>query len=291
MTAKVKRTRSMPSAARNVIYTCSCAMILACAGCASTPAVWTLGSWSAGYENAERVARSSGRALLVYYRTTDQSMPDPVYDALQSRDVKSRTSNFITCQLFQSYEPDRRFVAQYGVQRAPALILIHPDGTYHAQAGMVTPAQIAQFLDAAVPPGSPPALNPHLARAPAYGWYASLDTAKAAGERTGRPVLVVLDRWQTRDWDRLRPMLERREVYARFADMIHCRPSSFWGSAESARKQLGVAVLPALVIIRPDGSHHAIELPTSYEAIVRFADTARAAGSGNSAASATHSAG
>ncbi|MDO8632694.1 MAG: hypothetical protein Q7R41_19600, partial [Phycisphaerales bacterium] len=39
--------------------------------------------------------------------------------------------------------------------------------------------------------------------------------------------------------------------------------------------RFGVKNLPALVIVEPEGNARALELPTSYEAIVRFADGAR----------------
>ena len=271
------------------------AWLFACGGCASPfpkwPAMpaWTLGAWTAGYEEAERAARASGRGLLVYYRTSDQSRHDAMFDALRSREIKQRTIDLVTCMLFHAYEPHRRFVGQYGVERAPALILIHCDGTYHVQSGPRSAEQIAQFLDRAAPPGETPARNAHLSRQPAYAWHGSLEAAQQAADRSGQSVLLVLDRWHSRDWERLRPMLERCEVYARFADMIHCRPSSFWGGTEAARRKFGVANLPALVIIRADGSFESLELPNSYESIARFADAARSRSSvaGNSSMSAT----
>jgi len=244
-------------------------------GCAAPLPYWTVPKWVAGYEEAERAARASGRGLLVYYRPTDQGVRDPVFHALQSPTVKERTAELVTCTLFQTHEPDRRYVEQYGVQRAPALILIHPDGTYHAHTGAQSVERIVEFLDSATPPGAEPTLNPHLPRQSIYSWHGSLEAAQQAADRTGQSILLVLDRWNTRDWERLRPMLERREVHARFADMIHCRPSSFWGGIDAARKKFGVANLPALVIIRTDGSFEALELPNSYETIARFADTAR----------------
>jgi hypothetical protein len=265
---------------------CWCVPAALIAGCATTLPDWLRPSWTPGYEDAARAARADGRGMLVLYRNTDQGVQDAMFDALRTHEVETRTKDAVTCLLFQSHEPDRRFVAQYGVERAPALILIHPDGTYHARTGTQSSEQIAAFLDAAVPPGAEPKRNPHLLRQPVYAWHPSLDSARRAARSRGQSILLVLDRGFTRDWERLRPMLERREVYARFADMVHCRPSSLWGQTQAARKEYAVAALPALVIIRPDGSHRALELPTSYETIVRFADSAQAEPSGDESAAA-----
>jgi hypothetical protein len=246
-------------------------------GCGPTLPAWTLPKWVADYEQAGRAAQASGRGMLIYYRGTDQAVRDPTFDALRTAEVKKRVATLVTATAFQSHEPDRRFAAQYGIQRAPALILVHPDGTYHAQTGPQSAERIVEFLEGATPPGGQPARNPHLRRQPIYAWQGSLASAQEAADRTGQSIVLVLDRWNTRDWERLRPMLERREVFARFADMIHCRPSSFWGGTEAARKRFGVANLPAIVIIRADGSFAALELPTGYESIARFADMARSA--------------
>ena len=88
-------------------------------------------------------------------------------------------------------------------------------------------------------------------------------------------MVVVLDRWMTRDWRRLLAMLERREVYTRFADMVHCRPGSLWSSSGSTAARFGVHNLPAIVIVETDGTAHALELPATYESIIRFADGVR----------------
>jgi hypothetical protein len=70
-------------------------------------------------------------------------------------------------------------------------------------------------------------------------------------------------------------MLERREVYSRMANMIHCRPSTAWSSAGSVASELGIRNLPAVAIVPADGSEPSVlELPTSFEAIARFADQA-----------------
>ncbi len=184
-------------------------------------------------------------------------------------------ADYVPALLFHKNESDRRYAAQFGVYRAPAVIVLHPDGTYHATQGSLSAETLADFLSRSSPPGSTPVLNPHVTRRLGYAWYRDWESAKQASQASGKPVFVVLERWMSRDWDTLRPMLDRREVYSRVANMIHCRPSTAWSTASGVASQLGIQNLPAVAIVPPDGQEPCVlELPTSYEAIVRFADQA-----------------
>ena len=68
--------------------------------------------------------------------------------------------------------------------------------------------------------------------------------------------------------------------------MVHCRPESILGLDEQSMARFGVVNLPALVVAHSDNSHQVLELPTSYESIVRFADRAHAAGGATTSTSA-----
>jgi hypothetical protein len=261
------------------------------AGCSTTWDRLRPNGWAADYDTAEARVRESGRERLIYYHPTDQGLHDPTFDALRSGPLRQQTAPFVLCSLFRSYERDRRYAAQFGVERAPALIVVHRDGTYHARTGEMSAPQIAEFLAAAEAPGTPPVVNPHIPREPNYVWYGSLESAETAARKTGQSILIVLDRWWPGDRRKLKKLLEHREVYSRFADMVHCRPGSIWGPADKSITRFGVVNLPALVILHPDGAHQVLELPTSYEAVVRFADRARATGGGTSATSTTTTAG
>jgi len=252
--------------------------VVVLSGCAANLPSFTWGGWIAGFEQAERTARASNKPMVVFYRTTNVGEHDAMNDALESSAVKSHTEGYVRCCVFQSFEPDRRFMRQYGVNRAPALVLVHPDGTYHAHAGPQSAEQIAQFLETATPPGATPVADPLLPREVTYSWQSSLGEAESAAARTGQSVFVVLDRWLTRDWFRLEPMLDSRDVHSRVADMIHCRPNAgLWSGVDAAQKRFAVANLPALVVLRPDGSFQTLELPTSSDAIARFLGAVRAA--------------
>jgi hypothetical protein len=246
-------------------------------GCAAT---WNrLGSalWVADYDTAEQQARESGRSVLILYKDARLGTDDSIERALKAPTIEERTNRYVRCVLFKSYEPDRRYVAQFGVERTPALILVHPDGTYHAQSGMMSEADVRAFLASAIPPGLQPLLDPLIPREPRYLWHTSLDEAEAVVRRTGRPMAVVFHRTLTRDWARLEPLLNRHEVSFRLAPMVHCRIGLMRFLADAYITRFGALKLPAIVIAHPDGTYDALELPTSYVAIARFVDASLAA--------------
>ena len=255
------------------------------AGCSTTWDRLRPNGWAADYDTAEARVGESGRERLIYYHPTDQGLHDPTFDALRSGPLRQQTAPFVLCSLFRSYERDRRYAAQFGVERAPALIVVHREGTYHARTGEMSAPQIAEFLAASKAPGAPPVVNLHIPRQPHYVWHGSLESAETTARKTGQSILIVLDRWWPGDRRKLKKLLEHREVYSRFADMVHCRPGSIWGRGDKSITRFGVVNLPALVILHADGAHQVLELPTSYEAVVRFADRARTTGGGASATS------
>ncbi|MCH7592505.1 MAG: hypothetical protein IH989_06985 [Planctomycetes bacterium] len=78
----------------------------------------------------------------------------------------------------------------------------------------------------------------------------------------------------SRDWRRLKKILDRHEVCLRLNDLIHCRIALPGFSRETAITPFGALRLPAMVIVRPDGQHVVLELPTSHESVVHFAESA-----------------
>lgn len=237
--------------------------------------VWPDGIWVADYERAEQLACQSGRGTLYLFTKNDLTREDAVREYLEDPASRSAVANYQPAILFQRNESDRRYAAQFGVTRTPAVIVLHPDGTYHATQGSLTPDRITAFLAGSSPPGAWPTSNSYLARQLGFAWHRDWESARQASQAGGKPIFVVLERWMSRDWDALRPMLERREVYSRTANMIHCRPATAWSSASDVASQLGIENLPAIAIVPADaGEPSNFELPTSYEAIVRFLDQA-----------------
>lgn len=248
-------------------------MVAAFSGCAKVSR-WTVDPLLADYDTVGRRAREEGRPMIVVYRDGRRAIDDPLEKRLRSSRLLRENPKALRCTLYRAYEPDRRYVAQYGVERAPAVILIHPDGTYHATAGNLTIEDLDGFAAAAHPPGMTPTLNPLVPRRVEYEWHGTLAAADRAARTDGKPILVVVTRTMTRDWDTLRPMFHRPEVHRRARDMIHCRIDVWNPFASTWASRWGRLVLPAVVIESADGSHRVIQKPVGYEALVRFLDGA-----------------
>jgi hypothetical protein len=211
----------------------------------------------------------------MWYQEARPGLPDPLQSAFDSPELRKRIKGYLRCSLVRSYEPDRRYVGQYGVERAPAVIVVHDDGTYHAQSGRMTAEDIIRLLDEAQPPGARPVANPHLHREPYYNWLDDFDKATVASDSEDKEIVVVFHRSLTPDWRRLKKILEERTVFSRFENMIHCRVATLAASADSLQERFGISQMPAIAIVHRDGTFDVLELPTSFEAVVRFADEAR----------------
>jgi hypothetical protein len=263
----------MKQIARTGVFSCVTAMaLLYGTGCISSLGHWTPGGWLAGYESAEQHALKTGRPLLIYYREFGHEKDRAMDDALKSSLVERLSAHYVRCRLFRSYEPQRRYVAQFGVDRTPALIVVHRDGTYHSHIGLMSSVEAASFLAHGQPPGAQPRLDPYLPRKPQYVWQGRIDEAERTAQRLQRPALIVFHRTLTSDWKTVEKILMRKEVYARFAGLVHCRVGVLnpWSSAHITR--FGALRLPTLVLLRTDETFEVLEVPTSYEAVVLFAD-------------------
>lgn len=247
---------------------------------------WKSRGWVADYDSAELRVGETGREMLILYVDPRPGESRVLQEALDTPIIKRRIRGYVRCRLFKSYEPDRRYVAQFGVERAPALIVVHGDGTYHALTGAVPADVVYNFLGGATAPGRAVALNRHIPRRASYHWHGDAGSARQASGSTGKPILFVFRRRFTRDWRRLEKILSRGEVYDRFADMVHCRLSTLNPWTKIFISEFGVLRLPALVIAHGDGTHDILETPTGYEAVVRFADQSCARGATASARSA-----
>ncbi len=275
------RTSHPPKAGRALARCALCLCVALCSsvllpasGCASLSR-WAPTGWVADYDTAEKHVRASGGELLIFFKDPRPGADDSLEKALNDEPVKGLISGYVRCRLFRSYEPDRRYVAQYGILRAPALIVVHQDGTYHARSGAIPAREVAAFLSNSKPPGWLPTMNPNIPRRPHYDWHRSIDEAEKIAMGTNQEVLVVFHRSLSSDWLKLKKFFARREVHARIADMVHCRIGLTKILASTHETRFGLLRLPAIVIVRRDGTHSVLELPTSYEAIIRFAEAVR----------------
>ena len=246
------------------------------AGCSSTPIerlrLWVSGGWAADYEAAEQRAETTGAPRVLYFRSGRLSPTDSAFDALRAPEIEARLVDYVRGTLVQSHEPDRRYAAQFGVLRAPSVILIHADGTYHAHSGLVNPETLARFIDQATPPGTVAAHNPLVPRTYHYKWINDFETANARSRQLGKPMVVAYERRLMGDTRRLAEMLHAHEVGLRLSDFVHCRVSLLPTVGDGFISPFGAVRLPALVLAYPDGRHDVLEMPTSSEAIARFVD-------------------
>lgn len=262
---QIARTGSLYAAAMALLFSI---------GCTGSLDRWVPGVWVADYEAAEQHIAETGRPMLIHYEKGSHQADKSSDAVLNSSLVKRLSANHVRCRLFRSFEPHRRYVAQFGVDRAPALIVVHRDGTYHSRVGLMSSAEAATFLVNAQPPGAKPRIDPYLPRSPRYHWHQRIEEAERTAQRAQAPVLIVFHRTLTSDWARLERILTRREVHTRFANLVHCCVGVLnpWSKAYITR--FGALKLPAIVLLRRDGTFEVLELPTSYAAVALFADAA-----------------
>ena len=231
--------------------------------------------WLMDFDAAESRVEETGKPLLILFRDARHTTDDKaLQDAVRSPSLAAAAQGYVRCMLFQPYEPDRRYVAQYGVDHAPALIVVHRDGTYHAESGAMSSEQMVAFLERTRAPGARPTLNPHIVRQARYRWQDSLEEAEAVAAQTRRPMLVVFYRRFSRDWERIHSLLATHEVYSRLADMVPVKVALHGLFTKAYITRFGALKLPTVAISRPDGSYQVLELPVSIEAVVRFVDDA-----------------
>lgn len=251
---------------------------------------WASDGWAANYEQAEREAHRSRRPMALYFKAGAKPTKDPVYDALRSPEISKRLSGYVHATLARELEPDRRYADQFGVERAPALILVHTDGTFHALTGLLNAKSIAAFIDGARPPGAIPTDNPLIPRSHRYQWIDDLGVAQSRSVQLDRPMIVAYARRLTGDWRKLSDLLDAREAWVRAGGMVACRQMLFPRLQHTFISPWGPVELPALVVVLPDGRHAVLDRPTSSAKVARFMDAALRGGSSGSTAAAASSA-
>ncbi|MCH7870985.1 MAG: hypothetical protein IID33_04730, partial [Planctomycetes bacterium] len=179
-------------------------LVAICGGCTLSLPRWNPDRWLGDFDTAEQCAAESEKELLILYISGRWGRESNLQQTLDSELLAAVVKGKVRCVLSRSYEPDRRYVAQYGVDRAPAIVLVHRDGTYHARTGPMTPDDVTAFLASAKPPGAVAVYNPHISRRARYQWQDAIEPALAQAAREGKPTLVVYHRTLSRDWRRLK---------------------------------------------------------------------------------------
>lgn len=234
---------------------------------------WSYGGWLSDYQVAEERCHETGQPLLILYKRPGPA--DEKYRSALPSASRSTEATFVRCVLNEGEERDRRYVAQFGVERAPAVVVRHVDGTFHSKNGRFTTDEAIAFVDSAVAPGEAPRLNPLVSRRSQYAWFTSLRDAGILAADTNRPLLIAYERRLSRDASQLEPLLESVEVYRRVADMVPCRVAVWDAWSDPYDSPFGMLHMPALIVVWPDGQSDIMQRPLSTDPIVRFVEDAR----------------
>jgi hypothetical protein len=235
-------------------------------------------AWIDSYNLAEQVARSRETDLVLFYKDHLDPQSGQMAERLEDPHVQSALAGKVKCVLVTVFEPNAKFVAQYDVSSAPALIVVHPDQTYHAREGLMTVEQIVDFLRSAQAPGEKPELNPQLPREYQYQWIGIYEEALERAQRQNRKLFIVYKWWLSGESNELLRRLSKPEVARHVHDMTHCLLD--WDYVPNRRHMAsyGVQKVPAMVIVHQDGTYHAKEGLPEIADIVRFIVNARAPG-------------
>ena|GEM_PF-1344346 len=245
-------------------------------GCASR---WHLSF--AEVEQARLRDRQLGRPerdTLLFYKDPWDPKSGQMQDVLESPLVKPLIADKHRCMLVEAFAPNQRYMTQYRVDSAPALVVVHPDGTYHARLGLLTAEQARNFLTGAVGSGSAIETNAQILPVPGYYWHGSYEKAAALAARQNRALLVVYKWWLSAESTELLSRLSRPRVRRQFGEMVHCLLDWDYVPNRAHVAPYGVSKVPSMIIIRADGTYHTlVGLPT-VERIMRFSVGARSPG-------------
>jgi len=226
------------------------------------------------YDQAEERQQALDLPILILYKSLDSASGE-LERNLEHASVATLTSKMVRCYLTSDYDPNRRYLAQYGIEAPPALVLIHIDGTFHAQSGTMSAEQIRTFLSTSQPPGARPDLNAQIPRPVEYFWENDYEQAVQRARQRNRDLFIVYKSWSSIDSTELLNRLSRPQVAVHFVETVNCLLDDTFVANRGFVSRYGVSTVPAMIIVRRDGTHHVrVGLPT-VEEIVRFAVEAR----------------
>lgn len=239
--------------------------------------------WNLDYDVAMRSARARERDVLVFYKDPLEPTSGQLRDHLQSPSVAPLLEQKVLCVLVPHYPPNRLFVAQFGVDQPPALIVVHFDTTYHALSGLRNVDEIRNFLETAKPPGARPNLDARLPRHPDFQYHNLFDRAREVAQQQNRRLVVLYKWWLHAESNELIHRVSRPEVMRYFRDSVNCILDWDFVPNREIMARYGVTSYPAVIIVEPNGESRLLTGLPSVEQIIKFA----VAGSGASPAGAT----
>jgi hypothetical protein len=112
--------------------------------------------WYSDLNRALAHARNRGMNLFVFYNSLYSDQSNRMARLLDRSDVAALFEGTLNCRLDFSVPANRQLMLRYRVDRAPAFVVVRPDGTYHSRIGVVTRDELAALLQAAGRPGLTP---------------------------------------------------------------------------------------------------------------------------------------
>jgi hypothetical protein len=234
-------------------------------------------SWYYSFAEVEQERlqqRQAGRTqqdLLIFYKDHLDANSGQMEDVLRSPQVQGLISNKLRCILVTDYAPNQRYMARYRVDGVPALVVVHPDGSYHARSGLLSPEETQAFLEEAKPPGKLPQTDFQVLPVPEYYWHGAYEDARAIAARQNRSLLIVYKWWLSAESTELLNRLSQPRVQSQFSEMVHCMLDWDYVPNRAVVRQFGVDKVPAMIVVNPDGTHDALEGLATAEQIVQFA--------------------
>lgn len=235
-------------------------------------------AWHVAYEESVRQARRQDRDLVIFYKDPMNPSSGQMRDVLQSATVRPLLADKVRCMLVPFYEPNRRFVAQFGIVETPALIVMRADSTYHALNGLHDAETVRRFLESARVPGKQPDLDPRIPRRSGFEYYNIFERARDKALRQNRRLVILYKWWLQPESTELIRRVSRPHVVPYFADSVNCILD--WDYVPNRRHlgKYGVTSFPTLVIVEPDGLFRTLRGLASVEQIIRFAVSGSSAG-------------
>lgn len=244
--------------------------------------------WVYTFVEAENIARPREQTIFVCYRDPFDPISGRMFDIISSPDAGDLLKSMVCCTLVTEYDPNRRFMAQYGCNDAPAMVVIHPDGTYHARPGPLDDIQqLRMFLESAKPPGQKPNVDIQIPRPSDWVVRAEGDyeVALQKAKRQNRKMIVVYKWWLDASSTEFLRRLLRPEVAARTTETVNCVLDWDFVPNRTFVSRYGVSQFPAIVVVHQDGSYQAHNGLASTEEIARFLTRAlTSSGSGGAGA-------
>ncbi len=235
--------------------------------------------WHLHYDEAERLARTQKRALVVFYKAPFDTQSGQLEDLLETPQASALLRDKVRCMLTTEFAPHRKYAAQYGAMQAPALVIIHDDGTYHSRQGSMNLQELQSFFAQAKAPGSRPQLDPQIPRPIDYRWQGIYEDAVSLARRQNRELLIVYKWWLSPEsTELLNLFLVRPEVARHFTETVNCLLDMDYLPNRTHMRRYGATQVPSVVLVHRDGTYHAHTGPMTAEQIVRFVTTSKAPG-------------